>query len=635
MTSKQPFFSKNGIPDLSINFRAPMAYLLLSCWSMKMTLAIFFMTIACWVPGTLPALTIEEGIVSPELKKALYLTKTGHPADALRSLSEKKPDSSTATYYHFVYGRVLEKMNKTGEALEHYRSAYFHAPSEELKALAFLERAEAYFRIHNYYEAKTVFSLFLQNFNKSDQVTRANIGLAQSLARIGSLAEALPYFEKAGEGSEVLFGKANILHRLGRFEEAHRQYLKGISGDKLYFLNSPEHIFYYGENLYQMGNDQEAFQYLTSNIADPIFKKKADLVLGRMALKTRKLEEASKLFSSALTARDALTRQEALFYLAETQAMSGNKAQARQEYQEYWAKYPAGKDYEEVLIKLGKLDLEEGRLEQSNRWIKELACRSPLKEKTLKELEWFLLRLKEKAPLQMVALWNFIGPKLLNISREPFLLIMTAALKGQGKPYLELQQWLAKNGSEPVKIQSLVALVQFQVDTGNLGAANEGIRTLRSLKVAGDEILRLEARIGHAKMDYVTACERLLSLKRMEARDLSLLQDTLLSAKNINTALAVFEKNLLRLGGNSPAYIKLADIYYEKGKKKEALQYYQKALENDPLNEWALYRAGHLMTGEEGRNMLGRIKSENSILGKIAKAGLKEIEIQKKLGDAL
>ncbi len=72
----------------------------------------------------------------------------------------------------------------------------------------------------------------------------------------------------------------------------------------------------------------------------------------------------------------------------------------------------------------------------------------------------------------MVSLWNFIGSKLLNISREPFLLIMATALKGKGKPYIELQQWLAKNGSERVRSQSLMALVQVQVDTGNLGAAH-------------------------------------------------------------------------------------------------------------------------------------------------------------------
>jgi len=381
-----------------------------------------------------------------------------------------------------------------------------------LKGLAFLERGEAYFRIHYYYEAKTVFSLFLKNFSNSTQVTRANFGLAQSLVGIGSLAEALSYYEKSGEGSIVIFGKANTLHRLGRLEEAHQLYLKGIARDKMYFLSSPEHIFYYGENLQQRGNDQEALQYLTSNIEDPIYKKKADLVLGRIAFKARKFDEAQKLFSSALSSPDIPTRQEALFYLAETHVGIGKKTQARQEFQEYWYKYPAGKAFEDVLIKLGKLDLEEGGFEKAKVWIKALSFRSPLKEKTLTELEWFSLHLKDNDPDRMVSLWNFIGHKLLHISREPFLLIMTAALKGKGKPYLELQQWLAKNGSDPVKIQSLIALAQIQVDTGNLEAAREGLRSLQSLKVTGDEILRLEARIRYARMDHGAVSQRLLSL---------------------------------------------------------------------------------------------------------------------------
>jgi tetratricopeptide (TPR) repeat protein len=602
---------------------------------MKMTLAILLFTIVCWMPGILPALTIEEGIVSPELKKALYLANNGHPTPALRYLSGKSPDSSTALYYHFVYGRVLEKMKRTEEALEHYRSAYFHAPSEELKGLAFLERAEAYYRVRNYYEAKAVFTLFLKNFGKTPQAIRANLGLAQCLVEIGNLSEALPYFEKAEGGPEVLFEKANTLHRLGRFEEAHQNYWKGIAGNKLYFLNSPRHIFYYGENLYQMGHDQEALQYLTSRMDDPILKKKSDLDLGRIALKGRKFDEAQKLLNSALSSPDTLTRQEALLFLAETHSLAGKKGQARQELQEYWSSYPAGKAYEEVLIKLGKLDWEEGKMEQSIRWFRELCYRSSLAEKTLSELEWFLLQLKEKDSLRLVSFWNLIGCKLLNTSREPFLLIMTTALKGTGKPYWELQQWLAKNGSEPVKIKSLIALVQLQIETGNLGEAMEGIRSLKNRKVTGDELLRLEARIFHAKMDYRMTSERLLALKKMEVGDLSLLQDALLSARDVDNALAVFQKNLHQLGGNSQVYIKLADLYHEKGKNKEALQYYQKALENDPLNEWALCRAGNLMAGEDGRKMLGRIKNENSLLGKLAQAGLKEIEIQKKIGDSL
>ncbi len=581
------------------------------------------------------ATTMAEGIVAPDLKKAYALLKAKHPAEALQILSGKKRGLSTDPYYHFIYARVLEAMKQPGEALEHYRSAYFYAPTEELKELAFLERAEAYLRIQNYYEAKIVFSLFLKYFNKSNQVTRANLGMAQSLVGIGDLPDALQYYEKAGEGLVVIFEKANTLHRLGRLEEAHQLYLKGISIDKPFFLNSPELIFYFGENLQQMGHEQDALQYLTSNIEDPTYKKKAELVLGRMALKARKYTEAQKLFVSALSAPEVPTRQEALFYLSESYFGAGSKTQARQGFHEYWVKYPSGRAYEDVLINLSKLDLEEGQFDQVAKWIKELSFRSSIKEKTLKELEWFFLQLKKKNPSLMVTLWNFIGHKLFHISREPFLLIMAADLKGKGKSYIELQHWLAKNGSEPVRIQSLSALVQDHVDSGNLGAAMEGIRSLKVLRGSGDEILRLEARISHAKMDDRTAVERLLSIKKIEARDLSLLQDTLLSARDFNKALSVFQRNIQKLGGNAQAYIKLADIYHEKGKKKEALQWYQKALENDPLNEWALYRAGSLMTGEEGQKLLGRIKGENSLLGKFARAGLKEMEIERKIGDSL
>jgi tetratricopeptide (TPR) repeat protein len=601
----------------------------------KSSFLIWSLIVLCGVPGKLPAVTIEEGITHPDLKKAWQWIKTDHPGEALRYLSGKTSEPSTAVYFHFIIGRAFEGLKKTGDALTEYRSAYFQAPSEKLRALAFLERAEAYYRFQNYYEAKIVFGLFLKNFSYSDQVQRANLGLAQSLAKIGYWKEALVFFEKAGEGPTAIFGRADALHRLGRLNEAHQVYQKGIAGYKPYFLNSPEHLFYYGENLFQMGNDQEALQLLTSNIGDPVFRKRADLVLGQMSLKNRQWEKAQKFFSAALASTEPLTRQEALYYLAETLATTGNKTQSRQIFQEYWSKFPAGKTYEEVLIRLSKMDLEEGRLEQADRWIKELGFRSSLKEKTLSEMEWYLLRLKEKDPSRMVSLWNFIGHKFLQPFREPFLMIVAAALRGRGKPHFELLQWLSKNGSEPVKINSLSDLVRLQIEAGNTVAALEGIRSLKGLKEAGDEVLRLEARVFYARMDYGTASERLLSLKKMDTGDLALLQDTLFSTRDIQKALTVFEKNLLRLGGNSEAYIKLADVYYDKGKRNEALRYYQKALEMDPLNEWALCRAGHLTGGEEGRKMLGRVKNENSLVGKFARAGSKEIEVQRKIGDLL
>jgi len=583
----------------------------------------------------LPAMTFEEGIKDPRLKKAWEMIKTNRPIDSLQFLSDYQTNAETKTYYHFIYGRALEGIKKPVLALEHYRAAYLSAPPGELKELALLERAEGYLKINNYDEAKLLYSLFLTNFNKSKYLEKANLGLAQSLAGIGLLPEALKHYDKAGDRIETIFGKANILHRQGLVKEADEFYSKGILKNKIYFLNSEEILFYYGENLHQMGKDEESIQYLTKTIKNQSFKKKAELVLGQISLKARKYDEAQKYFYSALSSPDRLVRQEALFYLAEAHLGMGKKNEARQILQEYRLKYLSGKAHEEVLLKLAKLDMEGERFDQAAGWIRELILHSSLKKEILMELEGIFLRLKEKDPPRMVSLWNSMGQKFLDPSREPFLMIMTEALKGTGKPFSDLCQWLGKHGSEKVKIRSLIALVNYQVEVGDFNSASDGLKSLKHFKVSGDELVRLEARIFYAKLDYGAASDRLLSLKKMGAKDLSLLEDTLTSSRNINKALAVFEKNLLQLGGNSSGYIKLADILFDKGKKKEALQYYQKALEKDPLNEWALFRAGSLMSGEEAQKILARIKSENSLLGKLAKARQRENEVERKIREDL
>jgi tetratricopeptide (TPR) repeat protein len=584
-------------------------------------------------PRFLSAMSIEEGIIDPGLKKAWEMIKTDHPLEAIKLLDENHSGLENRIYYHFCYGRALERIQKPTEAMDHYRLAYLYAPKGELKEAILLERAEGYLRIRNYSEAKIVYGLFLTEFKQSKFLTRAHSGMAQCLTALGLLSEALQHYEKAGEGLEALSGKAMVLHRLGRVKEADEVFSKAIAKDKVSFLNSEALLFYYGENLQEMGKDREALPYLSSTIKDPILKKKADIALGLIALKARKFEEAQKYFYSALSSSDRSIRSEALYRLAESYLEAGKSNEAVQALLEYRSKYPWGKYYDEALLKLARLDLEGERFDQAGRWIRELVLRSQPRKETLTELEGLFLKLKEKDPAQMISLWNTVGYKFLNSSREPFLSAVGDVLKGSGRPYLELLRWLAKNGSEKVKIRSLINLVQYQAEAGNSDAAMADLKSLKNYKVAGDRILRLEAIILHARMDYGGAVERLLALKKIEIQDLPLLEDTLTSAKDVNKALVVYEKNLRQLGGNANNYIKIADLLYEKGKKKEALQYYQKALEKDSLNEWVLFRSGSLMAGEEAEKRLSKVRDGNSILSKLARASLKEKEIERKMGD--
>jgi tetratricopeptide (TPR) repeat protein len=594
--------------------------------------AFLIFTLIILTPGLLPAGSADEGLGDPALNRARVMIKDGRPAEALKILSAFQPAAESRPVFHFLSAQALEGMKRNLEAMEQYRSAYLQARSGEFKEQAFLERAEFLLRLKNFDEARIIYKLFLDQFKKSRYREKAFLGIAQSLAGSGLFSEALKYYEKAGDRPEAVFGQAAMLHRLGRLKEADDRFAKGISRDKVYFLSSEALLFYYGENLRQMGKDDQARQYLTSKKEDPVLRKKADIALGLISLKSGKYEEAQKYFSTALSCPDRLVRQEALFYSAESQLGLGRKKEAEQLLQKFRLSYPSGQAYDQALLKLVRLGLEEGRIEQAGAWIREWVFRSSLKKETFGELESILSSLREKDPPRLVSLWKSLGPKIFGLASESFLINMAETLKGSGRPYLELQQWLADHGSEKAKVSALAALAGYQADSGLFDQAQGNIRLLKNLKNSGDETLRLEARIRKAQGDFGAAAERLAALKKVEARDLPLLADSLDYARDVNRAAAFFEKNLRRLEGNSASYIKLADILYDKGKKKEALGYYQKALEKDPLNDWALFRSGSLLAGEEGRKMLSRVKAENPLLGKLIKAGLREKEIEQRAG---
>lgn len=582
-------------------------------------------------PQNLKALTLEEGIADPPLKKAWEFVLADRPTDALTVLSNYRPNPEARVYYHFILGKSLEKNQKLSEAMEHYRTAYLYAPPGELKEVALLERAAAYRRIKNYDEAKLTYNLFLSHYPKSKYWEKGCLGMAHSLAAIGLLPKALYYYERAGDSLEVLYAKAVTLHRLGQWQKAHELFSRGLTRDKIYLVNSEELTYYYGENLHQIGKDQEAIPYLSTTLKDPILKMKANIALGKIALKSGKKEEAVNYFNSALSSTDRKVKQEALFQLAEAQLGAGKKTEARQIFQEYLQKYPTGKAQEVVHLKLATLDMEEGRFEQAGKRFKAVVLVAHPTQEALIGMERCLLQMKEKDPAQMVSVWKAVSRKFLEPSREPFLLLMSEALKGSGKPYLELHRWLIKNGSLKAKVRSLLALAETQVEMGDLNSAWDTLTALKKGKVTGDDLLRLEARILHSRKDYGEAAERLLSIKKVGLQDLPLLEDCLSSARNGMKALAFFEKQVVLLGGNANNYITLADSYYQKGKKKEALQYYQKALEKDSLNEWALLRAGSLLTGEDARKMLGRI-NDGSLVGKLARINQREKEIEGKMG---
>ncbi len=571
----------------------------------------------------------DEQITSPLLKKALESLNANKPADAVKILSDFRHDSSTLAQYHFVSGRLRIAEKKPLEAVEHFGKSYQYAPTGELKEAALIERAETYLSLSYFYEARSSFNLFIKNYPASLILDRAYCGLAKSLAETGSLKEALAYYEKSGNAPGLLLAKANTLHRLGMAKEADRIYSAVLSSNEQLVKSSEETLFYLGENCRLLGKTADAQKYL-SLVKSPLFKSRADLSLGLIFFQQNKTDDAMKHFSAAVASKDRATARQALLMISDMEFKAGKPAEAKARLEEILTKYPYGKPYEEAILKLARLMISEGSYEQAGKYLKELSSESSVRKEALEELQKLLNEVRLKDRELFLKLWKTGGPLLLDASREKFLLEAAEDLKASGKPFVDLMQYLSKYGTESAKIKSLAALAGYYAEKNDLNKADEYIKKLKSIKGAGEELVRLEARLAYVSRDYKTAAQKLLLLKKMLPADLAMLGDIVSATKDIPHAVARYERAIKEGGGDAQTYARLGDIMYELGRHKDALAYYRLVVGKDQKHDWALYRIGSLTEGAEADEALRKVSSEDPMLFKLVEARLMELELAKK-----
>ncbi len=570
-----------------------------------------------------------ELVTSPPLKKALESLKQNKPADALRILSEFKHDSLTIAQYYFVLGRVMNAQQKPSEAVEHFGKAYQYAAKGEMKEAALLERAETYLKMRYFYEARSSFNLFIKNYPASLILGRAYQGVAQSLAETGSLKEALAYYEKSGNAPELLLAKANTLHRLGMHHEAEKVYAAVLEKNTLLVKESEESIYYLGENYRVIGKTSDAEAWL-KEVKSQLFKPRADLSLGMLAIQQGKPDDAMKSFSSVIGSQDRESARQALLAMADMEIKAGKKAEAKVRLEEIRIKYPYGKVYEQSLLRLARVLMQEGNYEKAGQSLSELAFSSSVKKEALEDFEKLLIEVRTKDKDLFLKLWKAGGPLLLDASREKFLLDVANDLKGSGKPYLDLMQYLAKYGTASAKTKSTAALAEYHFGRGELDKADENLRKLKGMKGVAEEMIRLEARLAFLKKDYKTASEKLLQLKKMLPADMQLLGDIVATTRDYPKALARYEKAVKESGGDALSYARLGDIMHGLGRQKDALAYYRLVIGKEPNHDWALYRIGSLSEGSEAEEALKKLSGQDPMLARLAEARLMELGLAKK-----
>lgn len=598
--------------------------------AVMIVLRIAIVLVATLWPLTAYALDPVQEIITPlPLKKALESLKENRPAEAAKVLAEFRQDKTNVAQYHFVFGRLRLAEKRPLEAVEHFGKSYQYAAAGDLKEAALIERAETYVRMRYFYEARSSFNLFVKNYPASRMLGRAYHGLAQSLAETGSLREAVGYYEKSSNAPGALLGKANTLQRLGMTAEAGRVYAAVLAAGEAHVTASDESLYYFGENCRLLGKTADANKYL-SLVKSPLFKPRADLGLGMLALQQGKDDDAMKSFSAAAAAQDRESVRLALLMIADMESKSGKTAQARARLEEIRTKYPYGKVYEEAMLKLVRVLKQEGDHEKAAHLLNELVFKSTVRKEALAEFEIILTEVRTKDKDLFLRLWKTAGPMLLDSSREQFLLGIAGDLKDSGRPFLDLMQYLAKYGTETGKTKSTAALVEIYAEKGDLRKADEYLKKMKSMKNSAEEIMRLEARLAFLNRDYKTASEKLVQLKRLQSADMAMLGRIVAATRDYPRATARYEKAVRELGGDAESYAQLGDIMYELGRRKDALDYYRLVIGKNPDHDWAHYRVGSLADGPEAEEALKKLTGRDPMLMRLAEARRMELELTKK-----
>ena len=553
---------------------------------------------------------------SQSLEKVMECIKSGNPSEALKILSSYHPSSQDLSLFHYAYAKAYESSKRAYASIAHLRLAYLYSQQDEMRERALLERAEVYARIGFYPEATLIFRIFLKKFPHSQYEERAFLGLADSLYHIGLFSEAKEAYEKAGNSSTALYGKANALHKMGKIKDAHEIYLTMLEKDRGYVESSQETLYNVGENLRLMGELPSARIYFNAISVSPL-KYRAYRSIGLIELEEKNLDVARKFFSSALESPEKQLRSQVLLDLADVLIRQGKQEDAKPILFEIWHRYPYGKDYEDALLLLSQLYKREGKLKEATSLIKELIFRYRPSQKALDEFEVLLLEAEDKGG-EFIKLWQIGGHLLFQPSRSQSLLKIAKGLKHFGKPYIEICKWLSEYGSNDVKSESIMLLADFYAELG------DPVRAMKYLQIKGltsnkDDILRLTAKIHRANAEYQRAARTLLGIKELHQSDLVFLADLLESVQNDHMIIGSFRKALNRTDVPPWVYVKLADVLYDMGERTDALQYYTMAVSTQQKgNEiksqdsaWALYRISVLSSGADAKNVLEKNQSKN------------------------
>ncbi len=536
--------------------------------------------------------------------------------EAVKLLNSITPSGEDKALYHLLYAKVSISLGKFHQALSHLQLASSYG-TQEIKEEAIFLRAGVSLKKRFYPEASTNFRLFLNLFPDSRFKKEAYLGLAESLSKSGQYQEALKYYEKAGDCIACLYGKANTLHLMGRYKDASKLYLELLVNDSGFVKTSPETMLLIGENISLTGKKEEAKKFLVS-VKEVPYKYRAYIILGTMEMESGRFDKALNFFDQSLQSEEHATRQKAYLLSAEALLNLGRFDEAKKRLNELRASYPYGETYERALLLLAEIYKRESGYKEAALALRPLIIkRQPLRDAS-EVLKALLLEAGLKNPEVFYTLWNDFKRIFLDTSNTSFLFQIAPLLKDSKKEFFELARWLYKSTKAGEKRKAAFLLSEFYLSTGDPEMA---LGILHGIEPENDKEARLFASAFIRKKDYESGLKYLRRLKEITEEDIPLIL-TLSLYKRDDSITGLLERLINKKGAPAQAYIRLADLLYERDKGR-ALAYYRIALSEDKKGEleekdieWASYRVSLISKrfNEAKPQGFGRLISEEEAI---------------------
>ncbi len=583
---------------------------------------------------------IDDSFV-PEKYKGLWgLLQAGNFYTVLKELPNFEPkDVKSLAAYHYMYGDAYRTAQQNMDAIKHLRLAYLYAVDEKLKERALFERAELYKKTRLHYEARANYLVFIKTYSSSSRLARAHLGLAETLSQMELFKEAVTHYKKAGNAPEILFSKANTLQRIGKVSEARRAYADALAVDSKYPSRSAETYFFIGENMRMLGELNEAKKHLRSLSYGP-YRDNSRLSLGHIALEQNETAEAITNFKVATKSDDRNVKIEGLFHISRAFMKDDRLEEAVESLETIRNNYINSSLYKDTLLDLAVLYRKAGQLKKSVSLLKELVYGKKPPKEAFNELESIILdagkNVKEGSPdnIAFITLWREVGQWLIDERRADFLIQVSEKLRSEGQSFLTLSTWLVENAPKKVRTRAAIDLADYFIGIGNVEETRKYMDIAKRADSKSDALLRVEAKVLYSDGEYRRALGKLMSIGKFEARDLDQVGNLITklgTASERLEAVAFYETILNSNDWAADSYNRMGDILLTNDEKSKALKYYKIALKKSPEDEWAAYRVGNDGEAQESKKMFDQLKTSDSMLGRLARTKIMEIDLLNKV----